>query len=189
MTQPYLPYGTIKRAKPKLNVLRGFKPNEPDSYAVGAPVASGVTVLSGQIVYLDWISADSQYVWKVGCAPGATPHIALQDSVDPDVVAAGSLVGLSCAGQFEVQTGYYTATGATYNIDTLLTYDTQNMGNVVPTTAAAGTLVLGIVTRNHGPISLLGKDSSATNLNVISFRTHMELAAGGSPGVTGPTAG
>jgi hypothetical protein len=40
-------------------------------------------------------------------ADGLTPYIALQDSVDTDVLSSGLLLGLSCAGQYVFETGYY----------------------------------------------------------------------------------
>jgi hypothetical protein len=103
--------------------------------------------------------------------------------LDEDVIEAGTLPALSCDGQFELQTGFFTAAAAngtayTYQVDVPLTFDTTagNIGNLVPTTygAGAGIPIVGIVTRNNGPLSLVGFDSSATNLNVISFNTHYE---------------
>jgi hypothetical protein len=183
-------FGTIKRAKPRLVVLRGFDPNEPRTRTYAAPVSAGVTVFSGQVISLSWVGGNSDYEWILGGAAGTTPHLALQDSEDPDVVDANSLVGLSCSGQFELRTGYYSA--GTYNIDTPLTYDTAVPGNVIATTVASTLPIIGLVTRIRGPINLNGTleadqmaligatDSSATNANVIDFVTQFAINPAGS---------
>lgn len=163
-------YGTVKRVKPRLVVLRGFDPNEPRTLTQAAPVASGVTILSGQVISLDWNSVLDQYEWVLGGVSGQVPYIALQDSVDPDVVESGTLVGLSCLGQFELQTAYFAAE-ETYNVDVPLTYDGVT-GDVKPTTFGSGEPILGVVTRNHGTVNLAGKDSSATSLDVVVFTTN-----------------
>ena len=162
------PFGTIKRTYPKITVLRGFDPNEPRTRQISFPVASGVTILSGQVISLAWNGTN--YNWVLGCTGTNTPHFALQDSVDADVIAAGKLTGLSCSGQYEIQMGFYSA--GTYNVDVPLTFD-GTTGNVVPTTWGSTLPVLGVVSRNHGDISLQGIDSSVVPASnrVIAFNT------------------
>lgn len=160
-------FGTIKRSKPRVRVLRGYDPNEPTTLMQAHPVSDGVVIKSGQVVSLNWVAANNRYEWVLGGQANTIPYIALEDSTDEDVIEAGKLPALSCAGQFEIQTAYY-KDGGTYNNDVALTYDGVT-GNVKP--ALAADAVLGTVTRIHGPVSLKGKDSSAVNLDVIIFTT------------------
>ena len=161
-------YGTIKRAKVMVEVLRGFDPMETTTLTQSYPVADGVTIKSGQVISAVWSAQNSRLEWVLGCTAG-TPFIALEDSTAEDVISAGKLPGLSCAGKFEIQTGYFkTPDGGDYFNDQPLTYD-GTTGNLK--VATGQDVVLGSVTRIHGPISLKGKNSSAVNLDVIIFTT------------------
>lgn len=177
-------HGQIKRAYPRVEVLRGYNPNEPHTLSQTHPVKSDVTVASGQIVYLVWNSSTSQYEWRLGCASGSTPYVALQDwdtsqtaglgqfGYDPDVQEAGKLTGLSCAGQFEIQSAFFEDT--TYAMDDTLTYDTGgNAGDVKP--AGTGDEVIGFISRTNGEnsqMSLSGINSNVTNTSVITWTTN-----------------
>ncbi len=166
-------YGTIKRSYPRVVVLRGYDPNEPRTLTQAFPVKDGVVIKSGQTISLAWSATNSRYEWVLGATAPATPYIALEDSTDEDVIEAGKLPALSCAGQFEIQTAYYKS-GDTYNVDTPLTYD-GTTGNLKA--ATTGDPVVGFVTRIHGPVSLQGHNSSAVNLNVIVFSTGFKASA------------
>lgn len=116
-------FGHLKRDFPRLEVLRGFDPNEPRTQTAAYRVKSGETILSGMVITPRWNAGDSVYEWAVGI--GAVSdyypiYFALQDSTDEDVLEAGNLVGLSCAGQFELQTAFYDPAD-TYNEGSLLT--------------------------------------------------------------------
>lgn len=172
-------YGTVKRVKPRMTVLRGFDPNQPKNGTRAFRVASGVTILSGQLISAVWNADDSVYEWVLGLDASANvAYWALQDSADYDVVSAGSLVGYSCLGDFELQTGYF-VTGQSYPADTFLTPGTAgNVGSVTPTTLESGVPIVGIVTRNHAPVDLGDKgasgypsDSSSTSQEVITLAT------------------
>lgn len=174
--------GYITRTNPRVEVLRGYDPNEPTTFTQTHPVASGVTIESGMVVYLEW-DGSTQYEWVLDPAgtPGVEeiPYVALQDwnpaagageGYDPDAVEAGKLTGLSCAGQFEIQTAHY-ETG-TYTMGEEVAAEGTN-GNIK--VAAASDFILGQVTRTSGqsdPIDLTGINSSADNLNVITFSTN-----------------
>jgi hypothetical protein len=57
-----------------------------------------------------WNATDSVYEWAVGIGAVSNQYpiyFALQDSTDEDVLEAGNLVGLSCAGQFEIEVPFY----------------------------------------------------------------------------------
>ena len=190
-------YGTIKRTKPRVVVLRGFNPQEPFQLSQAAPVASGVTILSGQVISLAWNSSLSQYEWVLGVATtGATPYIALNDSADYDVVEAGKLPGLSSAGKFEIRTPFYkTADAANFNVDVPVTFDgTTGNIKVWSFNAGAEAAIIGFVSRNHGVETLSsvgagspaiggnnGVDSSAVSpITTVTFTTNYQVKVGTS---------
>lgn len=131
------------RVKPRVTVLRGFDPNAPMTLTQSLPVKSGQTILSGQLVSSSWDSTVNQHVWSLGLTANATPHIALQDGADQDVSEAGKLTGLSCAGQFEIQTAYYTGSNIAVGA---LVVPSSTTGSIEPT-SATGQIILGMVTR------------------------------------------
>jgi len=55
------------------------------------------------------ISLDDNGEWVKGCTAAKIPYIALSDQSDTDVLAIGLLPALSCAGNYEIQTGYFIA--------------------------------------------------------------------------------
>jgi hypothetical protein len=208
-------FGYIQRSYPKLLVLRGFDPNEPRTRQISYPISATSTnntngvIYSGQVISLWYNATLNREEWVLGVATtGATPHLALQDSTDADVVESGVLTGLSCSGQFELQTGYFDGnTGLTYgngsgvaassgtptaqssyNPDVPLTFSTIIYGNITTTTWGSGAPVIGLVSRNRGPIFLgtpaappacpggYGIDSSVIPANdyAVSFNTHFD---------------
>jgi hypothetical protein len=147
--------GITTRAYPRVRVLRGWNPNEPQSLTQSLPVASGVTILSGQAISPKWNSSTSQNEWVLGLDSGATTlYVAVKDSTDLDVVSAGTLPALSCAGKFEIQTAFYKI-GDTYNEGVFITADgvTGDFKAVAATTTTDN--IYGVVTRIHG-VSDLG---------------------------------
>lgn len=181
------------RANARVLVLRGFDPNAPSTLTQSLPVPSGVTVLSGQVVTPSWTAALGSQAWILGCT-ATVPYIALQDSADEDVSEAGKLTGLSCAGQFEIQTAFYNSTTA-YTQGALLrseplTGDVQLLGSQT----GANICILGHVTRiptaapgtasaPDAPFtvttSYTGGTGSATGPGAIFYR-------GSNSGVTAP---
>jgi len=87
---------------PRVNVLRGYTGNEPQSLSRSAPVATGVTIESGMAIALDgngeWVLADNN---------DGVVYIAYHDSTDTDVLSGGSLLGFSTLGQYELETGWF----------------------------------------------------------------------------------
>lgn len=180
--------GYIKRTNPRVTVLRGYDPNEPTTFTQTHPVASGVTIESGMIVFLEW-DGSSQYEWVIapaldidnadGRGVVAVPYVALQDwdaaagagqGYDPDVTEAGKLTGLSTAGQFEIQTAHYDS--GTYTLGEEVAAK-GSLGNIK--VAAANDFILGQVSRTLGqssPISLDGVNSGVVNKNVITYVTN-----------------
>ena len=94
-----------RRTKPRVNVLRGYPGNESTSYTRSAKPKLNEGIKSGQV-----ISLDTNGQWILGCAQGHMPYIAFHDQSDPDVDSCGLLLGLSCAGDFVIETGYFDTT-------------------------------------------------------------------------------
>lgn len=173
-------YGPTKRTKPRVQVLRGWDPMSPATLTQTA--APETTIKSGQLVSKVW--STDKYVFRLGNAAGSIPVIAWSDSADMDVVESGQMTGLSCAGNFEIQTGYYDvldsaspAAAYTYNEGTPLTWSTVTLGNVRP--AASTEKIIGYVTRIHGPLQLVDTANAVwetsevveANSKVIIFQT------------------
>ena len=191
MSTNYAVTGPILRTFPKMRVLRGYDPTRPSTLQKSAPVQSGVTVFSGQVISLYWSAALTRFEWILGyynnVASTAPVYFANGDSVDPDIISADSLPALPCFGQYVLQTGYYDA--GTYNAGTPLTPSLVNAGNVVATTIGAATspiigyadgvngssntaiVNLGAPTTDAGYAAYAPYDSSATNLSVLQLVT------------------
>lgn len=124
------------RNAPRINVLRGYYGNENFALSGVAPVDSSVTSgpFSGQVMFINasgnWVLASSAVTPKGQC-----PYLAMADATDSDVVSAGKLLGLSCAGQYDVQTPYFDIT-QTYARGTALTYSATS-GLLTPATATS----------------------------------------------------
>lgn len=170
--------GTITRTYPRVRVLRGYNPMEPQTLTRSLPVADGVTILSGQFISPKWNSSASQYEWALGLDSGTTEgFIALKDSADTDVVSAGTLPALSCVGKFEIQTPFY-KDGDTYNSGTYLTADGVT-GDLKAATLTGTAHIFGIVTNIRGVVDIAAEDSSAVRDNtgkvtVLQFTTHFQ---------------
>lgn len=105
-------FGEYRRGQPRLRVRKGYEGNETRGLQYSAPPGLGVTILSGQVVYLD-----ANGYWQLATsalANGRTPYMALQDSVDTDVLSSGLLTGLSCAGQYVFETAYFVMTDGNF---------------------------------------------------------------------------
>lgn len=124
-------YGGYLRAKPRINVMRGFVGNEPQSITLSAPPrdADG-TIKSGMLISIDpttgaWIPASTGGGTSVSGnaysadAKNTISFFAFSDDTDTDVKSSGLLLGLSCLGEFELQTGYFDTT-TTYPVGTPL---------------------------------------------------------------------
>lgn len=164
-------YGYYVRNQPRVRVRRGYPGNEPTTITQSAPITTGVTIYSGQVISL------SSGAWILGCPAGKTPYIAYHDSVDPDVVSSGSLLGLSCSGVFEIETAYFTAAAGAYNSDDLpLVADTGATVAVPPSGAGNITLATSAWT---GTQDILGVTIAGGLQNVTT--TNSEAAPTGNP--------
>jgi hypothetical protein len=107
-------------------------------------VSSSTGIYSGQLISSAWDSSKNQHCWVLGMTGSVnTPYIALQDIADQDVSEAGKLTGLSCAGQFEIQTAYYS--GSTIAVGSIVV-PSSTAGYIAPS-SGTGQLILGSITR------------------------------------------
>jgi hypothetical protein len=172
------------RVKPRVFVLRGFDPNAPMTLTQSLPAFTGVSlstgIYSGQVISSAWDSSKGSHAWVLGLTGTTnTPYIALQDIADEDVSEAGKLTGLSCAGQFEIQTAYYT--GSNIAVGALVT-TSSTTGSIAPSTTS-GQLILGHVTRAPiGDGMQPGTPSQYAPITITASYT------GGSGSATGPGA-
>lgn len=120
-------YGSSSRRR--VHVLRGFNGCDPQTFTKSREVASGEQIFSGQIMSLNtsgkWVKGQS--------SAGKTCYIALSNFDDTDVRASNKLPGLSCSGEFEIETPWYVSSGSTYQEDLtrLIAAGAGDEGNVV----------------------------------------------------------
>jgi len=175
-------FGTVKRQNPRVEVLRGFNPNEPFTLTQAYPVADGVTIQSGQVISLAHDpDGDGLDKWILGWVSGI-PYIAYNDwnvttGKDEDVLEAGKLPGLSSTGQFEIQTAFFSGDEADFVPGAPVGPDAAT-GDIKVTTVGSAVPIMGYVTRNRGALNLgptgagnNGVNSAAVNLDVVSFET------------------
>lgn len=108
----YIPRGNIKRTRSRMQVLRGNVYGDSQQQSSAYPVKAGVTILSGMVVSPEWVAANGRHEWVIGAVADAQSFFATADSTDPDVMASGNLVGLSCAGNYEIATAYFAGASA-----------------------------------------------------------------------------
>jgi hypothetical protein len=101
--------GTVKRVKPRVNVMRGYTGNEPQSLSRSAPVEANTTIKSGQAIALD-VNEE----WVLATSTDTVVYIAYHDSEDTDVLSCGKLLGFSTLGSYELETAYTTDAGLAF---------------------------------------------------------------------------
>ena len=106
-----------KRAKRRVNVLRGFDGADPSTFTRVAAVASAHAAGGGDEIVSGELVSFTTGEWVKGCPAGQVPYIALSDTSDHDVKSSGLLPALSCAGKFEIETAIYDGDD-TYNEET-----------------------------------------------------------------------
>lgn len=127
---------TTKRAKLRL-IVHNEPAQKPHLYQ-RYPIATGQTILAGQVISLHRNTTSNRIEWLRGFdAVNSLPNklfIARQDGADGDVQACGTLPGLSSDGGFEISSAFF-KTGETYVPGDEITFDgvTGNFRKV-PTT-------------------------------------------------------
>jgi hypothetical protein len=169
-----------QRDYPRLEVLRGFDPQNPSAAAGWAeyPVKAGVSFLSGQIISPEYNATTGVVEWVKGAANGV-PHFALEDSTDEDGVAAGRIPALSCEGDFLIQTPHYEDTTYVFG-DKIVAGTSGEVGKVTKAGASDGDqFVIGRIDRHNGPSSIKGTNSNvkpAGQTDVLTIRTGAQPA-------------
>lgn len=165
--------GFYQRSKPYVQIVRGDDPNNPGYISETAPVKDGEVIMSGMVISLEYVVANERYEWVKGWTAGTVPHIARQDYISPDVLEAGVLTGLSCAGKFRIRTGYYkTGASIAYNAGTAVVPD-GTTGNLTTSDGTAGSAVMGYLTKlMRGPYDVSAENNEAENSLIVEFDTN-----------------
>jgi|GEM_PF-5585967 hypothetical protein len=91
------------RAKPRVNVIRGYGGNETTSLSRSLPAT--VAIKSGQLI----AATATGWVLAINTHTVGQIHVAYHDSTDTDVASSGKLLGFSVQGRYELETGYSAA--------------------------------------------------------------------------------
>ncbi|MCE9610348.1 MAG: hypothetical protein K8R23_09160 [Chthoniobacter sp.] len=170
LTTSQVPEVTLQRAKALLAVLRGDDPNGTSKRNTVARWKAGETIMSGQIMHLEWNSTDGVDEWVKGWNPStqplAIPHFSRYDYTDSLVTSSGLLSGISCLDDYELQTAYFTASDD-YLHGSYLISDTSTAGNVkiaagTNGAGAVGAAVIARVSKGNGPIDVRPFNSGVT---------------------------
>lgn len=168
-------YGEYRRSVPRVNVRRGYHGNETSGLTRTAKPKAAEAIQSGQL-----ISLDSNGEWVKGVAAGKEPFIAFHDQSDTDVQSSGLLLGLSCAGDYVIETGWFVAASVYAEGTPLMAATGDDTGSVdVATDGYAGTSDIVGVVSHGGKQNVAGVNSQAaatlvnnvSTLNVLSFTT------------------
>jgi hypothetical protein len=163
-----------KRARLRLIEHRDPFGNRPTGLSGTFPVNADATILSGQLISVKRNTVTGVNEWVLGYNPatsqGREIAFAIDDSTDPDVIAAGNLRGLSARGRHDISTPY-TKAGETYQYGTELTYD-----------AVTGFLKAAVAT--NLVVAVVSKDYSAPVNHATSYVPN-DATADVSAGVTG----
>lgn len=176
-------YGTQQRANARLRVLRGWDPNVPNHLARRAPIAEGVTILSGQVVSLKYQNSQEEFILGVDAVTDL-PYFAVQDSDDFDVIASGGLTGLSCLDNLELQTAFFKASPSpAYGSQVALMAD-GTTGDVTTHDGGDTKAILGYTSRFNGPVDIRAENSGVTpdgdgKVLVLTLQTHFERSGAG----------
>lgn len=140
------------RAGLRLTIHRGGVGQRPNRLSATHPVADGETILSGMVMTL--IREAGANKWVRGVALASQPnayYVAVDDSTDGDVVASGTLQGLSVRGDYEVSTSQFKA-GESYVVGDLLTPDADTG---LFKKATTGDIAIAQVVKDYdGPVDL-----------------------------------
>lgn len=155
-------YGGYLRTKPRINIKRGFAGNEPQSITLSATPKLNEGILSGMLIELD---TNGQWVKSVtGGTANTVAYFAFSDQSDTDVISSGKLLGLSCLGEFELQTGYFDAT------------QTYAVGDPVVKSATAGSVTKGASFLSA--IEVVGVVSQGAKEDVSKINSEAAVATG-----------
>ncbi len=151
--------GTYQRSTPRIRVPRGYNPQQPFGLKAAYPVATGVTIKSGQVISPKKNVSTLILEWVLGKDSDASVvYFAINDSADFDVIAAGTLPALSSEGEYEIETNFFKR-GDAYVDGAAVTADGVT-GNLK--LAVAGSPIFGRVI-GVGPFDISGEDSAVVD--------------------------
>lgn len=165
-------YGIYQRTKPRIQIPRNFDFQNPANSRIRSErVKDGVTILSGQVISLEWNATDSVHEWVLGWGGSSIgrPYLAWNDSADPDVQASDKLTGVDLEGHYVVETAYFKS-GDTYNEGAYLAAD-GTTGDVKVTTLESGDAIIGQIEGIRGVTDRAASNSSASDARVVRFST------------------
>ena len=120
------------------------------------------------------ISLDDNGQWVKGVPAGKEPFFAYSDQTATDVQSSGLLQGLSCSGQFTLETGYLV--DGSYVTGTPIKASTSSLGSIEETTLDAGDDIIGFASR--GLVNTINSNSGviAVNgaVNVVELQTNWQ---------------
>lgn len=153
-------YGTYARTKPRLNVLRGWPGNETTSLTYSAKPKADEAIKSGMVICLDdngeWVKA------TFALSEDKVVYFATADQSDTDVISSGKLLGLSCAGNYELQTCFFD--DQVYAEGTPLKVSDAVAGNVeVASITTATDTIIGFCSRG-GKTNIASTNSEASGV-------------------------
>ena len=93
------------RARPRVNVTRGYPGNESEAITASLPVTEAV--LSGQALKR---TSANKFELADNTTAATSVYIAYHDSTDTDVTSCGKLLGFAAIGVFEIETAYVDVT-------------------------------------------------------------------------------
>lgn len=147
------------RAGLRLTIHRGGTGNRPNRLSASYPVGENEVILSGMVITASRNTEKSRNEWVKGVQSDSVGnvsqansyYIAVDDSTDGDVLAAGSLQGLSVRGDYEVSTSQFT--GSNFQVGQPLTPDGAT--GKLKLAATPGDVVIAHVVKDYvGPVDL-----------------------------------
>ncbi len=133
-----------------------------------------MVIYSGQLISL------TSGAWVLGCTAGKTPYLAFHDSVDPDVLSAGTLLGISLSGNFVFETPWFTLAAGAFNANDLpLKADTG--ATVLTPGSFSGAGCITLASAFNDTADIIGVTSNGGQQNVTAINS--EGTAAGSPPV------
>lgn len=168
------------RDKLPLQILRGNYTTEPGKLTSSAPPIDSQNIRSGMVI-VKAVGTIKGVASQTGFRPSDADdqaglntsfYIAMHDQDSPDVIASGVMVGLDCADDYELQSGYFDP-NETWTLDMPLTC---GEGGII-IEAQADKPIIGYISKigtgAGNAIPYVGKtpSTSAANSLVIQFKT------------------
>lgn len=137
--------GISTRPLPRMEILKGYFPEQATNLESFHPVKTGELIKSGMLISTEVNDGVVEWVkgWQAG---NGTPHFSCSDYDDFSVEQAGVLKGISCSGSYRIITPYFKAVPAVaYKAGSALVPDstTGYVKSAAAFAPAAGEAVIG----------------------------------------------